>query len=248
MPLVLEDDAARLANGFDPASANTLYWKQVPVLVKQHDREDQTEQLTFRILSGVTRQNHSLRVSWVGRRDTPDTAAEAATSLLRLSWGFRAVRSTAQRSRLATTKTTTPLLQVLRIHVSSEEDPYFLHTLEVTEDDFQCLKADQGILVDFASFPGKIISLLERCIGSHSADNTPRFQAVLSCRHADSTLKIVETNDFKQLAHITLAFKPGNDFTVKQVCAGVCWVMSEVIRPAAHHLHAVLSLCFRDSD
>lgn len=62
MPLVLEEDV-RVANGFDPASASTLYWKQVPVLVKQHDREDQTEQLTFRILSGVTRQNHSLRVS-----------------------------------------------------------------------------------------------------------------------------------------------------------------------------------------
>jgi hypothetical protein len=61
MPLVLEEDV-RVANGFDPASASTLYWKQVPVLVKQHDREDQTEQLTFRILSGVTRQNHSLRV------------------------------------------------------------------------------------------------------------------------------------------------------------------------------------------
>jgi spindle assembly abnormal protein 6 len=106
--------------------------------------------------------------------------------------------------------------QVLRIHASSEEDPYFLQTLEVTEDDFQCLKADQGILVDFASFPGKIISLLERCISSHASD-TPRFQAVLSCRPSDSTLKIVETNDFKQLAHITLAFKPGNDFTVKQV-------------------------------
>jgi spindle assembly abnormal protein 6 len=107
--------------------------------------------------------------------------------------------------------------QVLRIHASSEDDPYFLHTLEVTEEEFQCLKADQGILVDFASFPGKIISLLERCIGSHASD-TPRFQAVLACRPADSTLKIVETNDFKQLAHITLAFKPGNDFTVKQVC------------------------------
>lgn len=106
--------------------------------------------------------------------------------------------------------------QVLRIHASSEEDPYLLQTLEVTEDDFQCLKADQGILVDFASFPGKIISLLERCISSHASD-TPRFQAVLSCRPSDSTLKIVETNDFKQLAHITLAFKPGNDFTVKQV-------------------------------
>lgn len=105
---------------------------------------------------------------------------------------------------------------MLRIHVSSEDDPYFLHTLEVTEDEFQSLKAEQGILVDFASFPGKIISLLERCIASQAAD-MPRFQAVLAVRAADSGLKIVETNDFKQLPHITLAFRPGNDFTVKQV-------------------------------
>lgn len=107
-------------------------------------------------------------------------------------------------------------MQVLRIHVSSEEDPYFLHTLEVTEDEFQSLKAEQGILVDFASFPGKIISLLERCITSQST-NTPHFQTVLVVRAGDSVLKIVETNDFKQLPHITLAFRPGNDFTVKQV-------------------------------
>jgi spindle assembly abnormal protein 6 len=104
----------------------------------------------------------------------------------------------------------------LRIHISSEDDPYFLHTLEVTEDEFQCLKADQGILVDFASFPGKLISLLERCISSQASD-MPHFQAVLSVRPGDSVLKIVETNDFKQLAHITLAFRPGTDYTVKQV-------------------------------
>ncbi|KAF6264226.1 hypothetical protein COO60DRAFT_1267074 [Scenedesmus sp. NREL 46B-D3] len=174
MPLILEDE--RTANGFDPASANTLYWKDVPVLVRQQDREDQIEHLTFRILSGVTKQNHSLRV--------------------------------------------------LRIHVSSEEDSYFLHTLEVTEDEFQSLKAEQGILVDFASFPGKIISLLERCIASQAAD-MPRFQAVLAVRAADSGLKIVETNDFKQLPHITLAFRPGNDFTVKQFLA---FRLSEVKR------------------
>ncbi len=109
--------------------------------------------------------------------------------------------------------------QVLRIHISCEEDPFFLHTLEVSEEDFQSLKVDQGILVDFANFPGKIIGLLERCLASNAAD-MPRFQAVLSCRAAggDSVFRIVETNDFKQLPHITLAFRPGNDTAVKQVC------------------------------
>ncbi|KAF8068308.1 hypothetical protein HT031_001995 [Scenedesmus sp. PABB004] len=167
MPLILEEDS-RAMSGFDPASAATLYWKDVPVLVRQADREDQTEALTFRILSGVTKQNHSLRV--------------------------------------------------LRIHASSEADPYFLHTMEVTEDEFQGLKAEQGILVDFGSFPGKIVSLFERCIAA-AAPDAPRFAAVLAVGAGESVLKIVETNDFKQLPHVTLAFRPGNDFTVKQFLA-----------------------------
>lgn len=67
-------------------------------------------------------------------------------------------------------------LQVLRIHISSEEDPFFLHSLEVSEEDFQGLKVDQGILVDFAHFPDKIITLLERCLASSQATDMPRFQ------------------------------------------------------------------------
>ena len=47
-----------------------------------------------------------------------------------------------------------------------------------------------------------------------------RFQAVLSARGSDSIFKIVETNDFNQLPHITLAFRPGNDIAVKQVSTG----------------------------
>ena len=39
---------------------------------------------------------------------------------------------------------------------------------------------------------------------------------MLSSRGGDSTLQIVETNDFKQLPHISLAFRPGNDAAVKQ--------------------------------
>lgn len=52
-----------------------------------------------------------------------------------------------------------------------------------------------------------------------------RFQAVLSARGSDSIFKIVETNDFNQLPHITLAFRPGNDVAVKQVrqyCMNEC--------------------------
>lgn len=135
-------------------------------------------------------------------------------------------------------------LQILRIHLSSEDDLFFLHTLEVSEEEFQGLKVEQGILVDFANFPGKIISLLEKCIAAKTEDPpryhhicgflnctgflftvhvvlifgaSHRFQAVLVSRTGDSLFKIVETNDFKQLPHIALAFRPGNDTAVKQV-------------------------------
>jgi spindle assembly abnormal protein 6 len=45
--------------------------------------------------------------------------------------------------------------------------------LEVSEEDFQALKAEQGILVDFGSFPAKVISLLERCVQAQ-AEHPPR--------------------------------------------------------------------------
>lgn len=65
MPLLVEDDA-RNAVGFDVTTASTLFWKPVPVLLRQQEREDQQEDLTFRILSGVARQNHNLRVGYDG--------------------------------------------------------------------------------------------------------------------------------------------------------------------------------------
>ncbi|KAK9915645.1 hypothetical protein WJX75_002088 [Coccomyxa subellipsoidea] len=108
--------------------------------------------------------------------------------------------------------------RVLKIHLSSEDDLFLLHTLEFTEEEFQTLKAEQGILVDFGNFPGKIIGLLERCIASRH-EEAPRFQAVLLAVDATSVFKIVETNDFNQLPHITLAFRPGNDATIKRFLA-----------------------------
>lgn len=43
--------------------------------------------------------------------------------------------------------------------------------MDLGEDDFQMLKLDQGILVDFGAFPGKLIELVEACI---SAKDTQR--------------------------------------------------------------------------
>ena len=46
-----------------------------------------------------------------------------------------------------------------------------------------------------------------------------RFQAILSIQEGVSVFRVVETNDFNQLPHITLAFRPGNDAAVKSFLA-----------------------------
>ena len=70
-------------------------------------------------------------------------------------------------------------VQVLIIQIWTEEDLSSLHTLEVTEVDFQGLKLEQGILVDFGGFPAKIITLLQRCLASYHED-PPRSATLLS--------------------------------------------------------------------
>ena len=50
--------------------------------------------------------------------------------------------------------------------------------MEVSEEEFQSLKVEQSILVDFHQFPDKFIELLEECVSSRGEAN-PRFLAVL---------------------------------------------------------------------
>lgn len=64
MPLVI-DNNTRSWESFDVQTASTLYWKALPVLVKQNDREEQSNDLTVRILSGVNRNNHNSRVRYI---------------------------------------------------------------------------------------------------------------------------------------------------------------------------------------
>ena len=60
------------------------------------------------------------------------------------------------------------------MQLTSEADPFFLYFLEVSEDDFQNLKVEQCILVDFTTFPYKLIELLEQCIKDAGSHDTPR--------------------------------------------------------------------------
>jgi spindle assembly abnormal protein 6 len=54
--------------------------------------------------------------------------------------------------------------KVLSVQLTEDTDLFFLYTLEMSEEEFYQLKQEQGLLVDFSSFPMKFIELLNMCI------------------------------------------------------------------------------------
>jgi len=83
---------------------------------------------------------------------------------------------------------------VLRVWVSDESEACFLHTLDVGEEDFAGLKAQQGILVDFGGFPGKLIGLLDRCVSAAQQQQPPRcglYAALSAGNRKQNTDKVI---------------------------------------------------------
>ncbi|KAM4871547.1 spindle assembly abnormal protein 6 homolog [Thomomys bottae] len=111
----------------------------------------------------------------------------------------------------------------LVIRLTDDTDPFFLYNLVISEDDFQSLKFQQGLLVDFLAFPQKFIDLLQQCTQEHTKE-IPRFllQLVSSAAILDNSpvfLNVVETNPFKHLIHLSLKLLPGNDVEIKKFLA-----------------------------
>lgn len=108
--------------------------------------------------------------------------------------------------------------QQMNFQLTDESDPFFLYTLRVSEEEFQVLKLDQSILVDFSEFPSKFIELLQSCVAA-ADEESPKFTAGLSSTPEGTFLSVVETNLFKNLTHLKLEFRAGNDTAVKKYLA-----------------------------
>jgi spindle assembly abnormal protein 6 len=98
----------------------------------------------------------------------------------------------------------------------TSSDPFFLYHLTLDDNDFQTLKSSQGLLIDFPSFPTKLIDLVDCCLQAHES-NTNKFIIVLE----NGKVSIIETNTFKQIHHLVLQFTPGTDYTTKVHLASV---------------------------
>ncbi|XP_041861893.1 spindle assembly abnormal protein 6 homolog isoform X2 [Melanotaenia boesemani] len=110
----------------------------------------------------------------------------------------------------------------LLVRLTDDVDPYFLFNLSISEEDFQSLKMQQGLLIDFASFPQKFIDLLNLCCLEQESDN-PRFLLQLTCQSSllegPVSFSVVETNAFKHLNHLSLRLVQGSDKEIKDYLA-----------------------------
>ncbi|OQR84215.1 spindle assembly protein [Achlya hypogyna] len=150
---------------------------------------------------------------------TPDRDEKHAFLTIRLLSGQRTLNSN-QKER------------VLRIEITDDDEleSFFLYVWSVSEEEFHDLKHQQRLLVDFPKFASNFMDLLTCCLDDNrvkkSVDGArPEGQAPLSYLAVLSTtddangkkgvFSIVETNPFKHLTHLSLAFKPGDDAEIK---------------------------------
>lgn len=104
--------------------------------------------------------------------------------------------------------------QVLAIEITDEQDPFFLYAMEIGEQEFHSLKHEQSLLVDFLTFPHKLLELLR--MSNRNYEESPKLIYTMSRINAhEATFNIIETNLFKQLVHLSLRFRSGNDEIIK---------------------------------
>jgi len=105
------------------------------------------------------------------------------------------------------------------VEITDEQDPYLFYSLRMSEEDFSILKSQQGLLIDFSSFPSKFVQLVERCVSEHKSE-IPKFLIILKQYNDISKpyflLEIVETNPFKHLCHLSLKMSEGTESQIKK--------------------------------
>ncbi|CAD8065382.1 unnamed protein product [Paramecium sonneborni] len=108
--------------------------------------------------------------------------------------------------------------QILRIELTDDNNFQFLQILDLTEGEFLSLKNEQSLHVDFATFPMKLADLLQLCINSQR-DEKVNFYVCLETKNGESTLAVIENNEFKKLTHLSLKLRSATDDVIKAFLA-----------------------------
>eukprot|EP00761_Pharyngomonas_kirbyi_P000574 gb/GECH01000574.1/.p1 GENE.gb/GECH01000574.1/~~gb/GECH01000574.1/.p1 ORF type:complete len:658 (+),score=186.55 gb/GECH01000574.1/:1-1974(+) len=184
----------------------TLYEGAVPILVRREQHEDRQMDLTIHIstTSKVSSSSPVIRYTPKFQHDhkfslrEEDENIDSGYSPPKNTGGFKST--------------------VLCVRITDPNDPFFLFTLHLSEEEFKTIKSNQSLLVDFSMFPGKIIDLLQSCVKSHS-EESPTFFAMLEIHQTESFFKVLENTAFRQLDHLSLQLRAGNDNAIKKYLA-----------------------------
>ncbi|CAH2048599.1 unnamed protein product, partial [Iphiclides podalirius] len=98
----------------------------------------------------------------------------------------------------------------LILTLSDDEDPMFLFRICITRCDYDELKKQQGLLIDFDNFPSQIVRLLQQCASNNM------FLIIHQLNPIKFNFDIVEHNEFKRLVHLSLSTGPATDSEIKQ--------------------------------
>ena len=107
----------------------------------------------------------------------------------------------------------------LYIEFTDENDPFFFYNMQCGENDFLNLKNEQNLTIDFFKFPNVFVNLIEKCIQRDTLDSNEFAAHLHILVTGDAQFKIVQTNLYKQLSHLNLTLKAGNDEAIKKYLA-----------------------------
>ena len=139
----------------DLDASKVLFHETIPIAIRglhhQHEEEDFRGRETTTISKKTTKNNNNNNAT-----TTMDAMEEEEMERVEIA---------SVRILLGPTASTSAKSRVLRVHVQSEKNPFFSHSMEVNEEEFNFrLKREQNIRVDFNQFPTHFIDLLRECL------------------------------------------------------------------------------------
>ena len=114
----------------------------------------------------------------------------------------------------------------LIIQVTNPNDPLFLYSLDLSEIEYQQLKAEQSLLVDFQNFPDFITKMFFYC----KNDKDDIYTCVLTLGGIGENnffsvvagvLSVEEKTQYRKLNHLILKLQAANDITLKKYLSDV---------------------------
>jgi spindle assembly abnormal protein 6 len=107
----------------------------------------------------------------------------------------------------------------LIISVTDINDPLFLYSIDLSEQQFHALKEELNLHIDFQAFPQKFYEMLDLCVMTRDDLNKSSigtYSCILEVVKENALLIIQETTQMRELNHIIIKMKGANDHNLKK--------------------------------